>query len=158
MRRVFLLLTIIALVSSCNKSEQTKKKLWSNGGKWIFESSEVVTTPIDNSGNANGPSVTQLENDITGSFTFNKDNYGIMSVQSDNFSYDAAFNYSATESQLIVTFLNEDIEIGSNGSNSTVFKMELDKKSLSLTTEETDYDFEEGTVKIVTTLQLKKDK
>lgn len=157
MKKVFLLLSIIVLASSCNKSEQTKKKLWVNGGKWLFESSETVTTPVDNSGNANGPSVTEVNDDFDGSFTFNKDNYGIMSVKSGTFEADAAFNYSATESQLIITFLDSNIDIGSDGSNTEVFDMELNKKSLTLIQNEMDYEYEDGIAKIETTLHLKKE-
>ena len=96
----FLLIIGTGSLTSCSKETKIEKNLWKKGGEWNIERldvKQVSTDPADN-----------YEETLYnyGSYKFNEDGSGILTITVDGGVEVETFNYSNTENELVIVYFN----------------------------------------------------
>lgn len=111
------LIVNVSLLNSCSKENKINKNLWKNGGEWnieTFVSKQTSSNPVYN--------FNETFSNV-GTFKFNENGSGNVSVTTDGDTQSESFSYVNTEDKLSLTIDNEQ----------RIFEMDWEKNLLTIT-------------------------
>lgn len=124
MKKLLMLILIVFVAMGCKKENRIERNLWKKGGEWNIERwSETATSthyPEDNySETKNNP----------GTFKFNKDGSGSLTLKDGSSAYTEAITYQNTENTLTI--------FDSEGEGK-VFDLSWEKNDMTLTSNDSE--------------------